>query len=117
VAAELPVTLFSASSWAAVPWAGMFAGRACGPAGGAVPLEDDDEPDELAASAIAPPPTAAATTAAPVTSMDLSFGMSLLWGVELRSRRRCWGSGLRQLEEPPKRDVRVGRRPRLKFVW
>jgi hypothetical protein len=56
----------------------MFDGRACGPLGGAVPVEVDDEPDELAASAIAPPPIAAAATAAPVTSMDLSFGMSLL---------------------------------------
>jgi hypothetical protein len=42
-------------------------------------LEADDEAvEEVAALAIAPPPIAAAPTAAPVTSLDLMFLMSLL---------------------------------------
>jgi hypothetical protein len=49
-----------------------------GMAGRAAELDDDEFGDEVAALAIAPPPTTAAVTAAPVTSIDLMFRMSLL---------------------------------------
>ena len=54
-------------------------------AAGAVELEDDVDV-ELAALAIAAPPTAAAATAAPVTSIDLMFLMSLLCALVERTR-------------------------------
>jgi hypothetical protein len=77
LAAAVPVTAFSASSWAAVPCAGPEN------AGGVFPAVDVGELDDVveevdAALAIAPPPSTAAPTLAPATSMDLMFLMSLL---------------------------------------
>jgi hypothetical protein len=55
----------------------MFARGAACVGAGATKLVDEVV-EELAASASVAPPTAAAATAAPVISVDLMFGISLL---------------------------------------
>jgi hypothetical protein len=56
----------------------LMPGGACGAVAVAVAELDEVVVELVVASAMAAPPMAAAATAAPVTSIDLTFGMSLL---------------------------------------
>jgi hypothetical protein len=81
-----------------VPWAGIPEDGGAWCAVGAAELVDE-ELVEVAALAIAAPPAAAAPIAAPVTSMDLMFRMSLLFKVCLSGRGRSFSAHVRDLRE------------------